>query len=261
MTRSRWIRVGFGCALAFAGAAAVPSCSLGGGQGSVTGNLDVVDCWSGPFNLQPDFFAAVPYRQELLIRIQNGGDYENFSDGVSILVDDVNQVRGGMLGKAIPVALQPEVTPPGVPIAVVPDPAIVHFSLYLQRSCRLETPALYVTREVTLNQDGSCGAGADSGAQTLACNPDAGPDGGADAGAPAALPTAKSTITFASLFDGDPDEADAQKRLTDATFDVYLADPREVCPGGVGAPPRCRGHLTGSFRFYFQRGRPAQPFP
>jgi len=82
-----------------------------------------------------------------------------------------------------------------------------------------------------------------------------------DGGGTTTLPVAQSTITFNALFDGNEDESDASQRLTDATFDVYLADPREVCPGGLGPPPRCRGHLTGSFSFYFQRGRPAQPFP
>ena len=37
--------------------------------------------------------------------------------------------------------------------------------------------------------------------------------------------------------------------------------PREICPGGIGPPPRCRGDLKGSFKFYFERGQPAQPFP
>ncbi|HXX67034.1 MAG TPA: hypothetical protein VEK07_07630, partial [Polyangiaceae bacterium] len=70
-----------------------------------------------------------------------------------------------------------------------------------------------------------------------------------------------STIVFSSLFDGNEDETDAQERLTDAQFDFYFADPREVCPGGIGPPPPCRGHLVGYFRFYFERGQPAQPFP
>ena len=41
----------------------------------------------------------------------------------------------------------------------------------------------------------------------------------------------------------------------------YLADPRQISPGGLGPPPPCWGHLKGNFHFYFQRGRPAQPFP
>ena len=75
------------------------------------------------------------------------------------------------------------------------------------------------------------------------------------------MPTGQSWIRFNNLFNGISDESDAQQRLNDGDFEVYLADPREVCPGGVGPPPKCRGHLKGSFTFYFQRGKPAQPFP
>ena len=63
------------------------------------------------------------------------------------------------------------------------------------------------------------------------------------------------------VFDGDPTEVSAAQRLNQGTFDVYLADPREICPGGLGPPPLCRGSLHGEFNFYFERGRPAQPFP
>jgi hypothetical protein len=64
-----------------------------------------------------------------------------------------------------------------------------------------------------------------------------------------------------SLFTGDVVAADAKERLNEGSFDLYLADPREVCADGSGAPPPCRGHITGNFRFFYQRGRPAQPFP
>ncbi len=237
-----------GATLALALVVAAAACSIAGGQGSVTGSLDVPDCWSGAFNLNPDFFAAVPYRDQMLLRVQSGGDYQTFSDGVSILVDDVPRIRAGLLGQALPVALSPGVTAPGVPVEAVSDPALVHVALYLQRSCRVETPALYATRAVTLNADGSCGGPESAPAN---CSGSAG----------SSPPVAASTITFTNLFSGDPEESEADRRLTDATFDVYLADPREACPGGLGPPPRCRGHLTGSFRFYFQRGKPAQPFP
>ncbi|HWL88192.1 MAG TPA: hypothetical protein VNO21_20455, partial [Polyangiaceae bacterium] len=63
------------------------------------------------------------------------------------------------------------------------------------------------------------------------------------------------------LYNAVPDETNAGERLTEGTFDVYLVDPREVCPGGLGPPPHCRGHLKGNFHFYYERGRPGQPFP
>jgi hypothetical protein len=70
-----------------------------------------------------------------------------------------------------------------------------------------------------------------------------------------------STITFTSLFDGNEQAVSAAERLNQGSFSVYLADPREVCPGGLGPPPPCRGFLQGTFSFDFQQGRPAQPFP
>lgn len=225
----------------------VASCSLGTGGGEVKGTLDIADCWSGAFNLQPDFYAAIPYRSEVIFRVQNGGDYEAFSDGITVLVDDVSSIRANSLGKALDVSLPPGVVPPGTPIIADPNPAPVHLSLYMQHACRLETPALYALRDVALNADGSCGGTA---------NPQTCSDGGASTSAA----TGHSTITFTDLFDGDPDEGDVAKRRTAATFDVYLADPREACAAS-NVPPRCRGHLTGSFDFLFQRGRPSQPFP
>jgi hypothetical protein len=295
-----------------------PGCSLGQGTGCVAGTLDVPNCWSGGFDLHPDFFAATPTNSAALeLRVQNGQDYESFSDGLVVLIDDLGQVRGDPLpdGTARPsllnlplvVGLPAGVTPPGVPVEAIANQSVVHATLYLERTCRTQNVALYALDAVTLQPDGSCNpplqgvlpcgtpaifsvaSGADAGADASAsadasvavdasANVDAGGNGGVavDAGASEgdggllvcgmANPSwpgnvATSTMTFDSLFDGNAGESNAQKRLTEASFDLYLADPREVCPGGVGPPPPCRSHLQGSFRFYFQRGRPAQPFP
>jgi len=235
--------VAFVAAIAVAG-----GCTIGSGEGSVTGQLDVPSCWSGNYNLAPDFFAGVPYRNtDLFIRIQRTGDYPPFADGVAIHVSDIQGVRR-QLNAPLTVSLSPEVTPPGVPVTPDPNPSIVDFALYLQRSCRPETTALYAVKAALANADGSCSVGG-----PVTC--------GANAEVPSGSKVVTSTITFAHIFNGDPEEPSALERLTEATFDVYLADPRDVCPGGVGSPPRCRGHLTGNFKFYFQRGRPAQPFP
>ena len=269
-----------GCAAAVLGALA-PACSLPEGQGDVTGTLNVPSCWAGKFDLKPDFYAGVPYRETLQLRIQSGGDYETFSDGISILIDNVNDIRPsddpsqvaahpGLYNVPLAVSLPPGVTPPGVPIPVVASPARVHLTLYLQQTCRTQNVALYAMDQVLLNPDGTCDA-TDGSADPLPCSvtqpaPPAGgvPDASsAETGAPpATAPIGHSTITFTSLFDGNPDEDVAAKRLNAGSFHVYLADPREICPGGLGPPPRCRGELTTSgFSFYFQRGRPAQPFP
>jgi hypothetical protein len=254
----------------------------------VRGTLNVTDCWSGAFDLQPDFFSAVPYRQSLELRIQNGGDYETFSDGVVIQMDDIAPIRpsntgAGLYGVPLEVSLPAGVSPPGVPITPNPNPASVHLTLYLNRSCRTENPALYAVESVTLNADGNCDPRDEAGAPAPACGPapgiappgDAGVDAtiapaplppGAEAGVPAtdagaAGPVGHSEITLTALFDGDPAEVSAAQRRNTGTFHVYLADPREICPGGLGPPPPCRGELTGNFDFFFERGRPAQPFP
>ena len=67
------------------------------------------------------------------------------------------------------------------------------------------------------------------------------------------------TITFTSLFSGDPNEDDSHDRLTDATFDATFADPRELV--GAGADdPTLKSRVTGWFHFFYQSGQPAQPF-
>jgi hypothetical protein len=273
-----------------------PACSLGSGTGTCSGTLDVPDCWSGPFDLHPDFFAAVPgatpeYPQtssdSLQIRIQHGGDLETFSDGITILVDDAGEIRGdpasdgtprpSLLGQALLVALPPSVVPSGVPVTPVASPRIVSATLYLDSTCRTQDDALYAMDAVSgVDPDGECRT-PEGGEAPLACpgpatavTVDGGvvsPDGGgvvlADSGVAGTIPgrIGTSTITFTHLFDGNPDESNASERLSQASFDFYFADPRNVCPGGLGPPPHCKGHLSGQFKFYFQRGRPAQPFP
>lgn len=233
-------------------------CSVGEGSGSATGTLNVQDCWSGKFNLEPDFFAGVPYRRSLELRIQEGGDYTTYSDGLNILVRDIDSILGNAkdnkkarLGEALAVRIPSSVTPPGVPVTPDPDPAIIDIALYLQRTCKLQNVPLYAGT-VSLNKDGTC-EGIDNSA--VEC-----PTSTTEA-QQTSQRIAQSTITFQHLFNGIPEEPEAGKRLTEASFDIYLADPREICPGGLGPPPRCRGHLTGSFRFTFERGRPAQRFP
>jgi len=238
-----------------------PGCSQGDGEGRVHGVLNVDDCWKGRFELKPDFFAGVPYRDTLQIRLQNGGDFANFSDGVSILVDDIKRLRpdpnaadGGVavvsdLGATLPVSLPPEVTPPGVPVVSIPNPPYVHLSLFLQKTCRTQNAALYAVDQVVLPTDGSCDVPYDSDRDPYsACAVSSAGDGR----------TGKSVILFNHIFDGKPDESDANERLSEGCFDVYLADPRDIA---LPQAPPCRGHLRGNFRFFFERGRPAQPFP
>jgi len=68
------------------------------------------------------------------------------------------------------------------------------------------------------------------------------------------------SITFDALFSGDPNESNADDRLTEATFDASFADPRNLLPTGEVDPEKA-SDVNGHFRFFFQRGQPAQPFP
>jgi len=222
-----------------AGACVALGCTTGEGDGQVeSAKLFVEDCWNGEFKLDPTFFAANPHREEtMMIRIQRGDDIEELSDGLIVLVRDIQKIRNGMLGQPIEVGLPPAVTPPGVPVVANPNPPLVTLSLYLHDTCHLMNG--------TLN-------------------------------------SLSGTITFKALFSGDPAEDNADDRLTDAVFDAQFGDPRKIQPqasgadGGAGADggvdggstgsagtvnPATASNVTGWFRFFFQRGQPAQPFP
>src|SRR5262249_38307763 len=128
----------------------------------------------------------------LQLRIQNGGDFESFSDGVAILIDDAGAILGqntpdgqprpSLLGQNLVVSIPAGVEVTGVPVIPVGTPGIVHAALYLQKTCRTQNVALYALSAVTVNADGTCDR----------------PDGGdplPTCGAPATLPdTDASTI-------------------------------------------------------------------
>lgn len=218
--------------LASAGAAVVAlgatcvlalSCvSIGEGSGSVVSDhLIAKDCWDGAFDLNPDFFVADPFRNSVQFRFQRGSDLLEVSDGVVILVDDIEEVRG-MLGEDIPVTLPLGVSPPGIAEGTVcTEEGIcnspVHVALYLLDSCHAQNIVLYGT-------------------------------GG--------------TVRFDEIFSGDPNELDAAEKLTVGQLDVVVGDPRDMVLEGrkLGDLPNT-SEVTGRFRFYFQRGQPAQPFP
>jgi hypothetical protein len=68
------------------------------------------------------------------------------------------------------------------------------------------------------------------------------------------------SIDFSALFSGDPNEENADDRLTEASFSVTVADPRHELADGT-YPAGKLSTVDGWFRFFFQRGQPAQPFP
>jgi hypothetical protein len=199
-------------------------CSVGEGTGSIQSDqLYMADCWDGALDLQPTFFGANAFtpQDSMLIRVQRGERGVEVSDGVMLSVDDVSTVRSEMLGQELQLGLPIGVTPPGVPVRYVADPAKVSISLYLYETCHVQNGSLYA-------YDG--------------------------------------WIRFDSLFSGDRNETNAEDRLTEATFEAYMADPREMDYDAEGNPSPNDGEgrssvVTGNFRFYFQRGVPAQPFP
>ncbi len=128
-------------------------CTVGQGTGDVTSqHLYVNDCWNGPFDLKPDFFGANPDNGvSLMIRVQRGDNIEDVSDGLDVLVNDLQDVRS-QLKTPIPVGLPPGVSPPGVPITFNPDPPKVSLALYLHNSCHQQDGTIYsVSGTITFN--------------------------------------------------------------------------------------------------------------
>jgi len=210
-----------GAFYAFLGA--MPACSLGEGEGEVSSDfLYAVSCWKDRYDMGPDFFAAEPFRNTMQIRVQHGSDLKEVSDGLVILVNDVSSIRENHRGQAIPVSLPPGVAPPGVPVG---------------EQCGGEA-CPDPTVHVALYLLASC-----HNQNTV-------------------LYGLSGTVTFDELFSGDENERTGSDKLTDATFDVMVGDPRDAPLTGedAGIVPN-QSHLQGRFRFFFERGQPAQPFP
>jgi hypothetical protein len=68
------------------------------------------------------------------------------------------------------------------------------------------------------------------------------------------LDAVSGNITFTSMLSGDPYSSDTNsKRIAGHFENVAVQDPRN--------PTATYGTITGDFRFFFQVGAPAQPFP
>ncbi len=248
------------------------------------------------YSMAPDFFAANPYYNTLEITVQKGSDLSEVSDGLAVLIDDVTTIRsaiqsaaagagggagsdggtdagsagsdggtdagagGGGFGMSdggatepascdgdsapMPGEFQPTscdnllpppgqaafrvdlpagVEPPGSSAADLPPDIIANPPIVHM--------ALYLERSCH-NQN-----------TTLY-----GVDG---------------WIAFNALFDGNPDETQADQKLTDATFNVEFGDIRDVPFGQYAGdvPVGLRSRICGNFKFYFERGQPAQAFP
>lgn len=73
-----------------------------------------------------------------------------------------------------------------------------------------------------------------------------------------AIYSVSGSIDFTSIFSGDPNEEDSERRLTDASFTATFADPRDLVD--ATDPAAVSSQIEGNFHFFFQRGQPAQPF-
>ncbi|HEX4339491.1 MAG TPA: hypothetical protein VH062_26475 [Polyangiaceae bacterium] len=212
-------------------------CTTGEGTGFIRSDrLTATNCWDGPFDLGPTFFASDPSMDSQQIRVQRGDRIVDISDGVLFIVNDVDKIRMSQLDTPIPLGLPIGVTPPGQPRRVEANPPQVSLSLYLNDSCHNQDPAVY---------------------------------------------SVGGTITFHSLFSGNRNENRADQRLTDAEFDALVTDPRDatLVPAGTSTDAGAEAgpildygdsgvvvryspsRLQGQFRFFFQRGLPAQDFP
>lgn len=218
------------------------ACTQGAGEGGVSSKkLFVHDCWNGEFDLGPTFFGANPFSDnEMAIRVQRGDDNEEVSDGLSVMVNDVQTIRNSDLGTPLAVGLPPGVSPPGIPLRLNPNPPLISLALYLHDSCHIQNGAIYsIGGSVT----GSTAAG-DAGTAVG--------DAGTGTG---------NTITFENLFSGNPNETNSDNRLTYAHFEhVIFADPRDMSSDYTFSTD-VTSDVSGWFKFYFQRGQPAQPFP
>lgn len=254
----------------------IPGCSLGQGTGEVKSDkLFAHECWGQAdgggnpaeqtYNLQPDFFAANPYRSTLQIRVQHGNDLQEVSDGLSVLIDDVPKIRA-----VLDVARALKAIDAGAGDAGAPGTS---------------TPAICALSGAASDPLGPHADGTATFQVAL-------PAGVTPPGSPSVPPAdllddppnvhvafflqrschnqntvlyaVSGRITIASLFSGDPNEASAAEKLIDVTkLDVQVGDLRDV---PLGAYPReipceLQSRLQGKFKFYFDRGQPAQPFP
>ena len=221
----------------------LPDGSLGDAQGGGGAGGAEVDIGCDNYDLLPDFFAAVPSQDTIQMRIQRGTDLTELSDGLAVLVHDIGAIRAVIKAKRdaamasgktedqaleeefvdVPVALPAGVQTPGSPPSPPP-------------TCDKDTQLCDVTPvAMALYLQKSCH------------------------NQNSVLYAVSGSIRFNSLFSGDPVEPSAAEKLTYANFDVTIGDPRDA-PAGGSIPVEKTSRLTGKFRFYFERGKPAQPF-
>lgn len=132
-------------ALLLAGASLL-GCTVGEGRGEVTSDrLYIEGCWDGPFDLNPDFFAANPFRQDaLIIRVQRGDNIQEMSDGLYVVVNDLQELRKPEnIGRSIPVGLPEGIIVSEGEFDPKENPAPVSLALYLHNTCHNQNGTIY----------------------------------------------------------------------------------------------------------------------
>jgi hypothetical protein len=250
--------------------------------------------------MQPDFFAANPSQSTLLITVQRGSDIAEFSDSLFVQIYDVPTILaaisaaqagggtadgggadGGVGDGGLADGGASDAGDAGPGDYGLGDAGVVEPS-----SCEAETPD---SGEISLTDPPSCDdIPPPAGKATFRIAVPAGVD---IPGSPTTLPPdlqadppivamslnlehtchnqnvvlqgVAGWVSFNALFDGNPDETQAAAKLTDATFNVEFGDLSDVPLGGYpeDVPPGLRSRVCGAFRFYFELGQPAQPFP
>jgi hypothetical protein len=213
-------------ALAVVALLAAAGCDAGEGSGEVTSEkLYVRNCWDGPFDLRPSFFGTTPFENTQEIRIQRGDRNVEVSDGVILVLSDVEAIReqmgedgGGQIELGLPIG----VNPPGFPDRVTTTPPLVSLTIYLYNTCHVQNGALYAVSGDIVFESLFSGDRNEN--------------------------DAKRRLTKGNFRAEVTDPRDAELVEGDGGLVV------EYTPEHVS-------HVEGSFEFYFQRGVPAQPFP
>lgn len=120
------------------------ACNVGTGRGEINATVSAPGCGleDASFEIDPSFFAAnrvenVDFRDDLLeIRVQRNSDFEDQSDGIDVIVHELNRVERELLGEPLEL---------GAPR----DERIVDLTLYLNKRCAPESDELPVNYVAT----------------------------------------------------------------------------------------------------------------
>lgn len=134
-TPSASVFAALGVIAAFVGA----GCSVGTGEGSLTGIVNDPECEleADEFDLEPTYFGAERVEGQLLIRIQRSSDFEDKSDGLIVLVRDPAQIAKEQLDTEVAVGRTPLGAGEELP---------VQMTFYMNHTCtlnRVDTPTVF----------------------------------------------------------------------------------------------------------------------